>query len=461
MVGAFLIGSGLFLAPVTHSGKNRVATNLESYGTTDTNGNGLIGDTVTGRTNNYKTTVGTVSDLLANQANSETSKPLTFTRGTTSPTEQIPYRLDGFLATFLSASDPKIINAYFPWAGTYQFGTVDGVIRNLKHTQNTFAITPFYDYTGDEVSKNLCRNYAGVMSVYPQSDGSLDMFVHCEYHPDAPDWKRAYWSVSLYRYVWDAALGKAVYKQITPILTSYDDFDPNINQQYGLGIPSAIKIGDYYYVYFNDYHYDPNPSQYLAGESNANVAVARALISEAGNPAAWKKMYRGAFTESGNVANPFAIDGTGKAGMASGIFHMYYGGDTNSLFSSSHASVSYNSYTKNYMAVINGHKATWNAATGSFDQSNKGVYMSFSNDGIYWAEPKLIVTLTDDEDYPTAINDTNGDSQTTGQQFKLVYSKQGVAKYRVVKLARISAKEVQCNGIDDNGNGTIDENVCS
>lgn len=70
------------------------------------------------------------------------------------------------------------------------------------------------------------------------------------------------------------------------------------------------------------------------------------------------------------------------------------------------------------MAVLQGSRVH---GDGAMDQL--GFYVSFSNDGLYWAYPTLMKSIVGDENYPTAINDSNGDSREVGQTFKLVYSK--------------------------------------
>lgn len=454
---------------------------LESYGDlaagNDRNKNGLMGDTSTGRFNNYKVAAITGEDyLIENQISA--GNPLYFSRCLAGDPDvtgrcddgNIPFSLDGYLSTII---DGMNINAYFGYGGSYQYATNTGNIRKLTPTSNTFVIEPFYDYAGNEVGKKLCRDYAGIYGAYKNDDGTVDFIVHCEYHPEEPKWEKAYWSIALYRLVWDANQGKTVYKHIAPIITSFDDYDPNFTnvasatvdgitiQGNGAGMPSVIRKqepdGLYYYVYYNDYNYDARPDA-KPGESAGHVTVARAKVTEAGIPAKWQKFYRGTFSQPANAENPFATDGSGKAGKSNGVFYGQFQREAGTIMEIAQASVSYNTYTKTFMAVGAGIKNTWNGS--DFSASNKGIYMSFSNDGIYWSEPSLVQASNGELHYPAAINDTNGNSHETGKSFKLVYVKAGKAYYRTVTISRMFEAEVQCNKIDDNGNGTIDEAGC-
>ncbi|MGI8552464.1 MAG: hypothetical protein ACR2PL_17000, partial [Dehalococcoidia bacterium] len=322
---------------------------------------------------------------------------------------------------------------------TYLYYAGDGNILHLKPVQSAalqtsftrpYFVTPFFDYAGDDPTYKLCRDSAAVTSSYVRDDGSIDLFAHCEYRPLRADFTRAYWSIVLFRQV-----GSLV-TPVAPVVTSFDAYNPDASISYGAGLPSVVKIGDYYYLYFIDYHYSQSPAGDAALQQTSGVVVARALVRDASNPSAWKKYYQGNWDQPANSANPFLAGGSGKAGLASSILD---GGYPSGPFSSSQATVSYNSYAGQYMALVGGGQAT-----------TQGVYASFSVDGLTWTAPSLVFQLPDAyTGYAVAIDPASGDTHSLGRSFLIVYSSRccGLASYRSARLYPSG---------DVNGDGTSD-----
>lgn len=219
------------------------------------------------------------------------------------------------------------------------------VVQKWSGTLDDPAQIPIYQKDPFTNPNNIDGNW-WLTNIYKTSEGHLLAFCHLE-NCTSNGW----WALGL-AYSTD---GGNTFQKLGKIVTCYvPDTGHNSNI---FGVPYIIKDG-YFYIYYQDR--DPNVETH-------QYSVARALVTDVINAAQngtvtqWKKYYNGAWNENGlggNFSNIMPSDGLHDWAL--------------------HGDAAYNSYLGKYIL------------SGYTHLNGKGVWISYSTDGVNWEMPTFI-----------------------------------------------------------------------
>lgn len=223
------------------------------------------------------------------------------------------------------------------------------------------------------------NGYAGMAGIYRHSDGRLYGFYHGEdwedtgLMPDTGDVEVA---------AFYAMVGAAVsdddgltWQKLGPVVSSNTTKDWMAYPEHadrGVCGPSVVvdTTGRYLYLYYTD-----NSRQ---NDRGVQISLARADISKGPPvPGAFEKYYLGTFGEPGLRGLESPLPGEDRM--------IYYP-------NLAYGHVVYSKYLERYVMVLN--VDNWMEHTGSTPMplAESGLGISFSQDGIYWSKPRILVT---------------------------------------------------------------------
>jgi hypothetical protein len=211
-----------------------------------------------------------------------------------------------------------------------------------------------------------------------------------------------------------AAVGLAVsadggtrWERRGPVITGRNTLDTCAKDApRGAGQPSAVRFGDYLYLYYTDW----------GGDIPDAIHVARAPLAHADIPAAWRKYFQGAFTEPG------------IGGRSTPVIQRAPPEDATVY--AAHPSVSWNVALGRLLAVF---------------ESRDGFYAATSADGVTWDPPQRFMAFptADDEPavgspwyaYASLLSPTEPSHLTTGERGYLYYAKKryGLESHRLMR----------------------------
>jgi hypothetical protein len=319
---------------------------------------------------------------------------------------------DGHM-TYLTLADGA---SRYWWAG----GTVVGPGETLAFSTNdALHFTPRLLKDGDAVASLLPdhpgsaapdADYAGPGSVLPASNGhDLLMIYHGENHTfggvDNPPGNPYYATICLAR----SSDGGLTWKREGAIIRGMQPKPANNppRSAMGAGIPDALIVGGYIYVFYVDWAFDLEPDL---------THVARSPVARDGAPGSWKKWHDGSFSTAGLGGLSTPVMGrpepVGKTVWAANV------------------SVSYNAGLHRYVNVF---------------QTAIGFYYATSTDLTSWHIGGQVFPFGDDNDqlktgqtwysYPSYLSPGEPDDRLTQSSGYLYYAKAawGVAPHTMYR----------------------------
>lgn len=234
----------------------------------------------------------------------------------------------------------------------------------------------------------------------PES-GRIFLFYHAEIHRGT--YKNFY---SLLGLAVQSDADGLTFKDLGPVFTANISNENAKGTMEVCGAPYVIRDG-YFYLYSRDVMGGDIPTQ-------INLSVARAKVADvvqaglAGKSADWKKYYEGAFSEPALGGRSTALEK----------------GNPNVRW----MDVSYNTILKKYIMVIAANTAPRQVA----------LFMTWSDDGITWAERRILVNEEGECFYPSILG-YGEDQRQTGAEFHISYTfsaKGGFERYDDAVIAR-------------------------
>jgi hypothetical protein len=286
---------------------------------------------------------------------------------------EIPFSMDGSFAT-LKKNSAELYYWEHSYGITYKYhGPLDDPLQTQDWEKPK---TEVFDYNG-KADPN--KTDIWIYNIYKRDNGDLLGFCHIEKYDDT-------------NVVVGFAIG-LVYSTNNGDYWTYcgEIIKPQQDTVNVGGVPYLV-VGDYFYVYFNEWPLNKN---------SKNISVARANMNDVLNAAAYKNVV------SWKKYNSLAWSQDGLTGVGSNIIP-----DITTRYDV-HSDAAYNRALDKYMLTVQTH---------SLGQ----LLLYTSIDGVNW-ENKIIIDETDENDFIQAyscfasLSDATDDCREVGSEFYIIY----------------------------------------